>query len=288
MIVIDGTFPKPSFRPVRQGVRMALLVLPLACGAPPDSAPTAPSGMGSAGIEIKLVSEVAWEPLNPARGDASPRAADLWGDRKVEGATGFLVRFVDGFSSPPHIHNVTYRGIVLRGLVHNGAPEAPEVWMPTASFWTQPKGGLHITSARGVATTAYIEIEKGPYLVRPPDRAFDTDETALNLPASEVVWSDQGGRGTALLWGNEAGRHGRLVAFGSGSQTEVRGAAFRAVVVAGDVAVTSGDDRSATVTAPPGSYVRSRASSVSLDCLSGRRCVVYVRAEGKVRVGRFP
>ena len=56
---------------------------------------------------------------------------------------------MDGFSSPPHIHNVTYRAMVIKGLVHNDDPEAENMWMPPGSFWTQPAGEAHITSAKG-------------------------------------------------------------------------------------------------------------------------------------------
>ena len=40
--------------------------------------------------EVVLISEVEWEQLNPARGDKSPQAGTLWGDRKGTVATGFL------------------------------------------------------------------------------------------------------------------------------------------------------------------------------------------------------
>ncbi|MEM9052957.1 MAG: DUF4437 domain-containing protein, partial [Bacteroidota bacterium] len=98
---------------------------------------------------VLLSSEIIWQKLNPARGDASPQAGTLWGDRKGEVSTGFLAKFVDGFSSPPHIHNVTYRAVVISGLVHNDDPEAENMWMPPGSFWTQPAGETHITSAQG-------------------------------------------------------------------------------------------------------------------------------------------
>jgi len=58
------------------------------------------------------VSEVKWEPLNLARGDNTPQAGTLWGDRKGTAPTGFIAKFVDGFSSPPHIHNTTFRAVV--------------------------------------------------------------------------------------------------------------------------------------------------------------------------------
>lgn len=117
--------------------------------------------------QVVLTSEVKWSPLNPARGDQSPRAGTLWGDRTGSGASGFLVEFVDGFSSPPHIHNVTYRGVVISGLIHNDDPNAKKMWLPTGSFWMQPAGEAHITAAKGSKNLAYIEIEKGP-VSRPP------------------------------------------------------------------------------------------------------------------------
>ncbi|NND00731.1 MAG: DUF4437 domain-containing protein, partial [Gammaproteobacteria bacterium] len=112
-------------------------------------------------------SDVKWEPLNPARGDQSPKAGTLWGDRKAAVPTGFLADFADGFSSPPHIHNATYRAVVISGSVHNDDPSATPMWMPAGSFWTQPKGESHITAAKGARNIALVEIDQGPYLVQP-------------------------------------------------------------------------------------------------------------------------
>ena len=115
---------------------------------------------------VLLSSEIVWEKLNPARGDKSPQAGTIWGDRKGIQATGFLAKFVDGFSSPPHIHNVTYRAVVIKGLVHNDDPEAEHMWMKPGSFWTQPRGEVHITAAKGEENIALVEIDSGPYLVK--------------------------------------------------------------------------------------------------------------------------
>lgn len=51
--------------------------------------------------KVVLSSEIEWEKLNPARGDKSPQAGTIWGDRKGAVATGFLAKFVDGFC---HLH----------------------------------------------------------------------------------------------------------------------------------------------------------------------------------------
>ena len=100
---------------------------------------TSPKSVTEPTYELVLTSEVEWQQLNTARGDKSPQSATLWGDRKGAVPTGFLARFVDGYSSPPHIHNVTYRAVVISGRIHNDDPDAADMWMPAGSFWTQPK-----------------------------------------------------------------------------------------------------------------------------------------------------
>ncbi len=138
--------------------------------------------------KVKLSSEIIWEKLNPARGDQSPQAGTIWGNRKDTVATGFLAKFVDGFSSPPHIHNATYRAVVIKGLVHNDDPGAENLWMKPGSFWTQPEGEAHITSAKGSENIALVEINKGPYLVKPISEAFDNGERPINIDVTNIVW----------------------------------------------------------------------------------------------------
>lgn len=138
--------------------------------------------------KVKLSSEIIWEKLNPARGDQSPQAGTIWGNRKDTVTTGFLAKFVDGFSSPPHIHNTTYRAVVIKGLVHNDDPSAENMWMKPGSFWTQPEGEAHITSAKGSENIALVEINKGPYLVKPISEAFDNRERPINIDVTNIVW----------------------------------------------------------------------------------------------------
>lgn len=272
------------------GPFLTALVLALsACdGAPAESAEEEPESgeetLVSAADEPAGVSnflrfeDVDWQPLNPARGDASPRAATLWGDRGGSVATGFLARFVEGFSSPPHIHNVTYRAVVIEGLVHNDDPNAEAMWMGPGSFWTQPRGAVHITSASAADNIAYVEIDSGPYLVWPPEQAVPTDEQPINVDASNLVWVapnslEASPLRVAYLWGDPVGTEpsGRFVRVPSGSAASLDGdgALFRAVVVRG--VVDAGD-------APlnPGSYLDSEGA-VSLSCAGESECVLYVR-----------
>ena len=143
--------------------------------------------MAEPSIQITSAEDIEWGALNPLRGDASPRAANLWGDRTQDVSTGMLVKFVKGFSSPPHIHNITYRGVVIEGLVHNDDPGAAKLWLDPGSYWTQPAGEDYITAASGESNMIFLEIESGPYLVQPSDQAFDNGERPINVHSNNVV-----------------------------------------------------------------------------------------------------
>ena len=240
---------------------------------------------------IVFGSELEWEQLNPARGDRSPKAAPLWGDRKGPGPSGFLVQFVDGFSSPPHIHNVSYRGVVIEGLVHNDDPSAEAMWMPTGSFWTQPRGAAHITAAKGKDTLVYIEIEEGPYLVRPVEQSFESDEKPVNLSASSIVWLNafeiigsvpSEDAKIAFLWDNpeDEGPSGFLVKLRAGSTGAMRSnrSTYRAVVIQGSPAHHAVDGSDPTIMGP-GSYIGSSGASALVSCESREDCILYVRTD---------
>ncbi|KAI9134227.1 DUF4437 domain-containing protein [Acaryochloris sp. CCMEE 5410] len=259
-----------------------------------------PNPKAASATEIILKSDVPWGPLNPARGDQSPKAGQLWGDRTGSGPSGFLVEFVDGFSSPPHIHNVTYKGMVIQGLLHNDDPDANKMWLPAGSFWTQPAGEVHVTAADDSNNLAYIEIEEGPYLVRPPEAAFDNGERPVNvdksnlvwLNASNITWVDQpampasiNGAKVAFLWGNpqDDQLNGTLVKLPSGFTGEIQShsSTFRAVVIQGQPNLYSGQ----TNTLEPGSYFGSQGKTMhKVSCETKEECVIYVRAQGKYNV----
>ncbi len=244
--------------------------------------------------EVVAASEVKWSPLNPLRGDKSPKAGTLWGDsnRKLPVATGFLVQFADGFSSPPHIHNITYRGVVIRGLVHNDDPDAAEMWMPAGSFWTQPAGEVHITAAKGPTNIAYIEIDKGPYLVLPSKEAFDLRERPINVHASNIVWVDQpgmpalsNGPKVAFLWAkpHDGQLSGTLVKLPAGFTGEINshGSTFRAIVIQGQPQYLGPDAK----TLDPGSYFGSKGESVHrISSKAGEETIIYVRTDGRYEV----
>lgn len=253
-------------------------------------------------VTVLPVANVPWEQLNPARGDKSPQAGTLWGDRKADVATGFLVKFVDGFSSPPHIHNVTYRGVVIRGLIHNDDPTAAKMWMPTGSYWTQPKGEVHITAAQGDYNMAYIEINSGPYLVLHAEDAFDSGERPVNVDPSNLVWldatnsswiasSEANSPEISYLWGAPENDelNGTLLKFTAGSSSYmVSTKKIRGVVIQGDVNYEVQDQVEA-VSLEPGSYFSSENPTIhQVTCDSSKECLVYVRSIGKYNVVPSP
>ncbi|GLP95144.1 DUF4437 domain-containing protein [Paraferrimonas sedimenticola] len=235
--------------------------------------------------ELVIADKLQWTPLNPLRGDKSPQAATLWGDpeRKQSVATGFLVKFADGFSSPPHIHNVTYRGVVISGLVHNDDPTAAKMWMPQGSFWTQPAGESHITAAKGSGNIAYIEIDQGPYLVKPVEEAFDKGERPVNVDVSNLVWVEfepsTANVEIAYLWGSPSdsqvnGTMLRLPAGFNGSiQTDNE---LRSVVISGQIT-----HRGKALS--PGSYFGS-ATPTTYKLSAEQQSVVYLRSKGRYRI----
>ncbi|WP_153916493.1 DUF4437 domain-containing protein [Shewanella sp. TC10] len=245
--------------------------------------------------EVITQSEIQWGYLNPLRGDKSPGAANLWGDRTKNVPTGMLVKFNKGFSSPPHIHNITYRGVVIEGQMHNDDPDAATMWMPTGSFWTQPAGENHITSANGEANMIFLEIDSGPYLVKPSDQHFDSGEKPINLHESNLVWLDQtdvtfvdGDKAQVTsLWGsNKAGElGGAMVKLPAGFKGTINTDAqeFRGIVIKGAVEYQSVEtNKSKTLAA--GSYFGSTGKFDHEITVSEGGASIYIRTDGKYSV----
>jgi quercetin dioxygenase-like cupin family protein len=244
--------------------------------------------------KVLLSSEINWEKLNPARGDQSPLAGTIWGDRNGEVATGFLAKFADGFSSPPHIHNATYRSVVIKGSVHNDDPAAATMWMKPGSFWTQPKGESHITAAKGEENIALVEIDKGPYLVKPIEEAFDSGERPVNIDASNLVWlnskksnwiASHSEAEINFLW-DDGGSKGLFVklpkTFNGSINTE--GTVLHAVVIQGEMNYMLPQDQETNVL-DPGSYFGATSKAIhTISNNSENDIIIYVRTNGKIRV----
>ncbi|MGD1901953.1 MAG: DUF4437 domain-containing protein [Geitlerinemataceae cyanobacterium] len=269
---------------------------------PTDSAALSPAPLHSS-IVVR-VADVTWEQLNPARGDLSPQAANLWGSRTEPGPAGFLLKPVDGFRSPPHIHNVAYRGVAIAGELHNDDPNAEDMFMPLGSFWTQPAGGVHITAAKGEDALAYIEVEDD-FGVQPADEAFESDERPVNVDVTNLIWLDAsttdwvkganrpsriGSAEIAFLWGNpqeadtDSQLNGTLVKLPAGFSGTIhsQGATFRAIVIQGkpQYGAYYSDE---TQPLEPGSYFGSIGESIHR-VSAEEESVIYVRVNGTFEV----
>lgn len=243
---------------------------------------------------VILSSEIIWEKLNPARGDQSPQAGTIWGDRKGTEATGFLAKFVDGFSSPPHIHNVTYRAVVISGLVHNDDPDAANMWMKPGSFWTQPAGEAHITSAKGEENIALVEIDNGPYLVKPINEAYDNGERPINIDVSNIVWlnseksnwidSKSNAELSFLLDNN--GQRSLFVRLPKGynGEIETNGTVLHSVVIKGELSYVMPLNNEQKML-DSGSYFGSSDRSIhAIANNSEKEIILYVRTNGEIKI----
>ncbi len=245
--------------------------------------------------KVVLSSEIVWEKLNPARGDKSPQAGTVWGDRKGTVPTGFLAKFVDGFSSPPHIHNVTYRAVVIKGMIHNDDENAENMWMKPGSFWTQPKEKAHITSAKGEENIAYVEIDHGPYLVKPTSEAVESDEQPINVDVSNLVWLDTNETNwitsdknaeISFLWENkkDKGMRGLFVKLANKFKgvIESTGNAFHSVVISGKLNYILPQNSEVKIL-DPGSYFTSQGDANHV-IETSKEAVIYIRTNGNVIV----
>lgn len=241
---------------------------------------------------MKPANDLDWGYLNPLRGDKSPGATDLWGDRTKNVATGMLVKFNPGFSSPPHIHNITYRGIVIEGLMHNDDPKAETMWLPAGSFWTQPAGEDHITAANAQSNMIYLEIDSGPYLVKPSAEEFDNGERPVNIHSDNIVWLSENESTLvsgeviklAHLWQNPANStQGMLIKLNKGAKGYLFGQSdeFKAVVIQGLISYKS-DETKQAVTLNAGSLFSSEGE-FEHELSAQDDAIIYIRTDGKLK-----
>ncbi len=245
-------------------------------------------------LDIVLAEDIKWGYLNPLRGDKSPGAANLWGDRTADNATGMLVRFKRGFSSPPHIHNISYRGVVIKGLLHNAHPDNETSWMPTGSYWTQPAGHNHITAANGETNLIYLEIDRGPYLVLSSLEQFNNGEQPINVHKSNMVWLHRD-ESTLInadkaaithLWQKNTGTptHGTLVKLSPDFSGQLLSGSdgLRSVVISGSVTIS--ESRNSTEhTLQPGSYFQT-SDKLDISLKTDSQTMIYMRFKERILI----
>jgi quercetin dioxygenase-like cupin family protein len=286
---------------------ISLVVFSILLSACDTQSPNAYTPEQIASVVVMTPDQVSYQPLNPARAETSPKAGVLWGDIRKDVPSGVILKFAEGFSSPPHIHNITYRAIVIDGEIHNDDPDAANMWMDPGTFWTQPAGEVHITSARpGVGGTGFLEILEGPYLVQPGDKAFDNGERPLNLVSSNMIWMSademnwiQGGndemnwiqvgnstRGpkATLLWGNlsDGELSGSMIKLPQGYKADLstNNGDLKAVVIQGDILHSVESVTEQNELSSGGYFASAEGVSHSLKCEAKSECIIYIRTQG--------
>lgn len=242
--------------------------------------------------EVVTVENVEWGWLNPLRGDKSPAAGKLWGDRTKNEPAGFLVKFKKGFSSPAHIHNITYRGVVIKGLLHNDDENAEKQWLPAGSYWQQPAGEAHITAAGSQENMAFLDIQEGPYLVQPTSEAFDNGEKPVNVDKTNLVWLNandiewvaaKSNVETAFLWGshNKNQLRATLLKLPAGFSGKIKNLSsnFRAVVISGGIMHQFSKKGVVNQLNAP-SYFGAEENATSI-ISTDKETVIYIRSNGK-------
>lgn len=155
---------------------------------------------------------------------------------------------------------------------------------------------------------AFLEIQEGPYLVKPSEEAFDRGERPINVDASNIVWltaattnwiearkditNPSKGPELTFLWGQphndqDVGSLIRLPAGFSGS-IQSKSSEFRAVIIDGKTKVQlAGETDTRTLT--PGSYFGSTGEAThQISSTDGDGCVIYVRNKGMFKVTPAP
>jgi len=243
-------------------------------------------------FEVKTPDQINFRPLNPARGDRSPQAGQLWGDIREDVASGVILTFADGFSSPPHIHNIGYRAVVIEGGIHNDDPSAAKLWMGSGSYWTQPAGEVHITAAKpGGKGVSFLEIFSGPYLVKPSSEVFDAGERPINMTPDNIVWLNakdsnwlKGVNNRAeisVLWRSSQGDDlvGAFLKLPGGESGSLIGpyADLRSVIIKGDVRHKVKGTSSNTKLSEGGYFMSGRRVVNNVTCEAETECWLYVR-----------
>lgn len=185
--------------------------------------------------------------------------------------------------------------MVVKGLIHNDDPDAEKMWMPPGSFWTQPAGQAHITAAKGEEVIAYVEIDSGPYLVKPTQEAFDDGVRPINVDKNNIIWLDASqlkmiesnettlSLSITFLW-EDGDMNGKLLKLPVEFDGTIfsRGSQFHAVVITGELSYimpkTNDFKR-----LDPGSYFTSTSNAKHV-LKAKAETVIYIRSNGEITI----
>lgn len=180
---------------------------------------------------------------------------------------------------------------MIDGLVHNDDPAEPNLWLPAGSYWTQPAGDVHITSAQGSYNIALIEINQGPYLVKPVEEAFDNGETMIRVPGTDVQWTELPGAPNVKkvhLWNasEDGALKGTLIRLPQGfsGTLETTSPSFQAVVIQGNLVYDQNNNGTTQALAPGSMFSSTGSSQHRITACEQSDCVIYLRSNDQFTV----
>jgi uncharacterized protein YaiE (UPF0345 family) len=165
--------------------------------------------------------------------------------------------------------------------------------MKSGSFWTQPKGESHITSANGEENIALVEIDKGPYLVKPIEEAFDSRERPINIDASNVVWLNSNKTNwidsnskseISFLWEayDSKGLFVKLPKTFNGT-IKTDGTVLHSVVIQGELNYTLPQNQETKVL-DAGSSFSSTNKAIHTVSIANNDVILYIRTNGSIKI----
>lgn len=180
-------------------------------------------------------------------------------------------------------------------MLHNDDENAEKQWLPAGSYWQQPAGEAHITAADGMENMAFLDIQEGPYLVKPTSEAFDNGERPVNVDKTNLVWlnakdiewiNEKSKVKTAFLWGSHEKNQLRatLLKLPAGFKGKIQNLSpsFRAVIISGGLThqfAKKGEKKE--LNAP--SYFAAEENATSI-ISAEKETVIYIRSNGSFKV----
>ena len=142
---------------------------------------------------------------------------------------------------------------------------------------------------------AFLDIQEGPYLVKPTSEAFDNGERPINVDKTNLVWLNanniqwvdkKSNVQTAFLWGNHQENQLRatLLKIPAGFKGSIKNLSknFRAVVISGKIThqfFKKGDKN----VLESGSYFSAKENTTT-KITTDTETVIYIRSNGGFKV----
>ena len=142
---------------------------------------------------------------------------------------------------------------------------------------------------------AFLDIQEGPYLVKPTSEAFDNGERPVNVYKTNLVWlnandiqwvSEKSNVETAFLWGSHKENQLRaaLLKLPAGFNGKIKNLSpnFRAVVISGEV-THQFSKKDTKNDLQPGSYFGAEENATSI-ISTAKETILYIRSNGDYEV----